>query len=224
MKPRLALLTLLASPAMAHRLDEYLQASLLSLSPDRVQIQLDLTPGVAVLPLVMSAIDTDRDGTISEAERGAYASQVLRDLSLSADGETLQLRLVSRRFPELDELKQGLGVIRLEIAADLPPSRPNRRLNFENHHQSRIAAYLVNSLVPQDPSLRITAQSRNFLQSAYQVNYSQTGAPLTFFSGLPGWLYALLFLLLARAVIFWRASRKNAIRASHVNMKVSPLP
>ena len=124
-----ALLVLLARPVAAHRLDEYLQASLISLARDRVEVQLDLTPGVAVFPVVLAAIDKDRDGTISEAERSAYAAQVVRDLSLSVDGEPVRLRLVSSRFPDIGEMKEGRGVIELEIVADLRESwsGPNRR-------------------------------------------------------------------------------------------------
>ena len=206
-----ALLVLLGRPAAAHRLDEYLQAALISLARDRVQVQLDLTPGVAVLPVVLAAIDKDRDGTISEAERSAYAAQVLRDLSLSVDGQPVLLRLVSSRFPEIGEMKEGRGVIGLEIAGDLRASwsGSNRWLRFENHHQSRISAYLVNSLVPQDPELRITAQSRDFRQSVYGMDYIQSGAHTGLFSfsagtGMPVWIWAGMLFLLARTAILWR--------------------
>ena len=39
-----------ASPAHAHRLDEYLQGALISVEKNRVDAQLTLTPGVAVFP------------------------------------------------------------------------------------------------------------------------------------------------------------------------------
>ena len=52
---------------------------------------------------------------------------------------------------------------------------PNRRLIFENHHQSRIAAYLVNCLVPHDRDIRFVAQNRNQQQSFYQLDYVQAG-------------------------------------------------
>jgi hypothetical protein len=37
-----------ASTASAHRRDEYLQAARIAVGPDRVRIELDLTPGMAV--------------------------------------------------------------------------------------------------------------------------------------------------------------------------------
>jgi hypothetical protein len=209
-----ALLVLLARPAAAHRLDEYLQASLIALARDHVQVQLDLTPGVAVFPVVLAAIDKNRDGTISEAEWSGYAAQVLRDLSLSVDGEPVRPRLVSSRFPEIGEMKEGRGVIGLEMVADLRESwsGSNRWVSFENHHKSPIAAYLVNSLVPRDPALRITAQSRNFHQSVYRVDYMQSGAHPWLFSfsawtGMPGWIWMTMLFLLARTAILWRRQR-----------------
>src|SRR4051794_9415133 len=101
--------------ATAHRLDEYLQATLISVEKDRVQLHIRLTPGVAVFPVVLATIDTDRDGVISEAEGRDYAVQVLQDLSLRADGDSLRLRLVSLTFPSIEEMKEGLGEIQLEL-------------------------------------------------------------------------------------------------------------
>ena len=176
---------------------------------DRVQAQIRLTPGVAVFPIVLASIDTDADGVISEAEQRAYAERVLRDLSLTIDGDRLRLRLVSSKFATIEEMKEGRGEIRLEFNADLPRGGPNRRLIFENHHQSRIAAYLVNCLVPRDPDIRITAQNRNYQQSFYQLDYVQAGvrsSPLSFAwwsARRDGWARPAL-LLFAPLALLWR--------------------
>jgi hypothetical protein len=167
-----ALLLLLGAPASAHRLDEYLQATLISLEKDHVQVFMRLIPGVAVSSLVLPSMDTNADGHISDTERTAYAERVLRDVSLSVDGNALTPRLVSMDFPGVEEMKEGLGEIRIEFTADLPNGTPNRRFVFENHHQDRIAAYLVNCLVPRDPNIRILAQIRNDRQSFYRLDYA----------------------------------------------------
>jgi hypothetical protein len=173
-----AILLLLGAPASAHRLDEYLQATLISLEKDRVQVCMRLIPGVAVSSIVLSSIDTNADGVISNTERRAYAERVLRDLALSVDDLTLSPRLVSVDFPEVEEMKEGLGEIRIEFTAPLPSGSAGRRLVFENHHQDRISAYLVNCLVPGDPNIRILAQNRNERQSFYQLDYAQAGSRL----------------------------------------------
>jgi hypothetical protein len=182
----------LGMPASAHRVDEYLQATLISVEKDHVQVFIRLTPGIAVSSAVLASIDTDADGVISQTERRAYAERVLADLLLTVDGNRLTPRLVSVDFPEVEEMKEGIGEIRIAFTAPLPGGVRNRRLVFENHHQSRIAAYLVNCLTPRDRSVRVIAQNRNEDQSCYQLNYVQAGERsesrvLKWWSGIPGW-------------------------------------
>ena len=157
--------------ASAHRLDEYLQATTFSLQKGRVHAQIRLTPGVSVSSALLAGIDGDGDGAVSEAERQTYARRVLHDLSLTIDGRPVQLRLVSSKASAVEEMREGRGAIELEVDADVPPGGPQRRLDFENHHESGIAAYLVNCLVPSDAAIQVTAQSRNYEQSAYRLDY-----------------------------------------------------
>ena len=76
----------LAAPLRAHRLDEYLQAARISVAADRVTLELDLTPGVAIAPAVLAMIDTDRNGELSPAESDAYARSVIDGVALKVDG------------------------------------------------------------------------------------------------------------------------------------------
>jgi hypothetical protein len=209
---RLAAAILLLSFGMhasAHRLDEYLQATTISLEKDRVQAQIRLTPGVAVFPFVMATIDKNGDGVISSREQRAYAERVLGDLSLAVDGDRLWLQLISTNFPTTDEMKEGLGEIQINFAADVPRDSREHKLAFENHHQRPIAAYLVNCLVPRDPDTRVTAQKRNYEQSLYQVDFVQSGVrsgplSLVWWSEGRGWLGSVAMLLLARLAVLWR--------------------
>ena len=139
------------TPALTHRLDEYLQATLISVGKDQLQAEITLTPGVAGLPIVAAIIDTDADGVISEAEQRAYAGQVLRDLSFTIDGHPLTPRLRFDAISRHRRDERGAGRDSDRVQADLPRGGPSRRLVFENRHQSRIGAYLVNCLVPQRP-------------------------------------------------------------------------
>lgn len=111
-------------PAGAHTLDEYLEATIISVENDRVQIQIRVTPGVAVFPIVLANIDRDANGVISEAEQRAYAERPLRDLSLTVDGDRLRRRLVSTAFPATKELREGQGEIQFEFNADVPRGVP----------------------------------------------------------------------------------------------------
>ena len=214
-----AMLVLVAMPATAHRLDEYLQATTISVEKHRVQTQIRLTPGVAVFPVVLASIDTDADGVISEAEQRAYAKWVQGDVSLTIDGSRLHLRLVSLKFAKIEEMRDGVGEIQLDFDADVTSGGSNRKLIFENQHQSRIAAYLVNSLVPRDPAIRMKTQYRNYPQSFYQLDYMQadvrSGAQFSgWWSGAWGWLGSAALLLVAGfAFAWWRARAANDVIA-----------
>jgi hypothetical protein len=170
-----AILLTAVEPAFAHRLDEYLQGAIIAVEKSRVNVEMTLTPGVAVFPVLIAEIDTNGDGVISTVEQRAYVGRVLRDVSLRIDGRALTPRLVSVEFPSTEEMKRGLGAIRLDFDAVLPRGGLNRKLVFENHHLSRIAAYQVNCLKPSDPDIRIVAQNRNYTQSFYELEYMQPG-------------------------------------------------
>src|SRR5437763_15773551 len=98
--PAGALLAIILTPgAAAHRLDEYLQATLIGVSRNGVEVGIQLTPGVSVLPVVMAAIDRDRDGRISAEEERAYASRVAREVELRVEGVPAALSVTESRFP-----------------------------------------------------------------------------------------------------------------------------
>src|SRR5882724_6320724 len=193
-----ALVLFLGAPGSAHRLDEYLQATIISVEKDHVQAFMRLIPGVAASSVVIASIDSNGDGVISEAEQRAYAERVLGDLLLTVDGNSLRPKLVSVNFPETQEMKEGLGEIRIEFTVDLVSGGPERRIVFENHHQNEISVYLANCLVPRDPNIRNLAQNRNERQSFYQLDYTQAGsssepASLKGWSAIRGWVGAVGF-------------------------------
>jgi hypothetical protein len=186
---------------------------------DRIQAQMTLTPGVAVFPILLADIDSDANGVISDTEQRAYAGRILRDLSLTIDGYRLTPHLLSIRFPTLDEMREGRGEIQLEFDAVLPSGGRDRIVTLENHHQSRIAAYQVNCLVPGDPDIRITAQNRNYSQSRYELEYVRTDVRaqpllLALWSGRLGWLSPLALLLFTRLTFLWRERGRTRRRAA----------
>lgn len=192
-----ALAFLAAAPAAAHRLDEYLQQTTFAVEKDRIRGQIVLVPGVAVFPAVVSRIDTDGNGAVSETEQRAYARQVLHDVSLKLDGDRLAPRLAGVSFDGTDLLREGRGSIRIDFDAEVRSRATGRRLTFENRHRSAIAVYLVNALVPGDPDIRLGAQDRSFDQSSYALEYVDAGAPLPARSLQPWlWLCAGIVVLL----------------------------
>ena len=167
------LVTVLPRTAAAHRLDEYLQAVRISIEIDRVVTEINLTPGTAVAEDVLAGIDKNHDGSISPAEGAAYGEHVVRSLHLEIDGRPLALSLESHRMPPPAEMRRGEGILRLRAAAAAPPASAGRhRLMFANTHRSDISAYLINALIPSDPRIRITGQSRDTLQHEFSMDYT----------------------------------------------------
>ena len=179
MKARLltvaAILLSVATPAFAHRLDEYLQATLISIERDRIHAQIRLAPGVAVFPVVFAGIDTNADGVLSADEQRKYAERVLCDLSLTIDGSRIPLTLAAWRYASSQDLEEGLGDIRIDFEALVPSGSGSRWLTFENRHHRRISVYLVNLLVPRDHDINIAAQSRSDDQSYFRLDYVAAG-------------------------------------------------
>jgi hypothetical protein len=169
----LALVLMLDAPAFGHALDEYVQATLISLERNHIDLKLRLEPGVDVFPKVFAAIDTDADGVLSEREKQAYARRVVGDLALSVDGRRVAAEIESIAFPAVDLMKEGIGEIQITLRASVAGgSGPAHKLVLENHHQRSIAAYLVNSLTPRDPSLHIVSQHRSADQARYELDYT----------------------------------------------------
>src|SRR4051794_2039894 len=69
----------------AHRQDEYLQAARVAIEPGAVQIELDLTPGIALADAIVADIDRNRDGSFAHDEQIAYGNEVLGALVVEAD-------------------------------------------------------------------------------------------------------------------------------------------
>jgi hypothetical protein len=165
-----ALLTTTAAPLLAHPLDVYVQAAALDVTRAGLVVELRLTPGVYVAPQILGALDTSGDGRIGSAEQAAYADRVRGDLSLAIDGRLRPLHLVSSSFAAIDAMRQGLGDIVMVFQADGPLDEGTHTITLENHHQSAIAAYLMNVLAPREAAIRIVNQTRTYDQSRYHLD------------------------------------------------------
>jgi len=177
---RLLFLALLALPSavFAHRLDEYLQATIVVVEPDRVRLQINLTPGVAVAEQVLTLIDRDRDGVISTNEAAAYSELVKRDLIVRLDQRDIKLQLTRSFFPGPAELRTGWGFLQVEFAAALGRiAAGTHTLTIENRHLSGVSVYLLNAAQPASSSVQIIKQTRNENQSTGEIEFTYQPAP-----------------------------------------------
>jgi hypothetical protein len=211
--PLLSVLALTALPpaAFAHRLDEYLQATLVEIEPDTIRLHVNLTPGVAAADVVLAMIDRDHDGTISPDEAAAYTELLRRDLTVRLDGREVELTLKGSTFPTCAEVRKGSGTIQTGFAArvgDLP-ARPHQ-LIVENRHLPAVGVYLVNAARPTSPLVRVTAQTRNDNQSNGEIEFT-TGATVRPTRAAP-FVASLAALLSVLSAVVWRARKRVSVQ------------
>jgi hypothetical protein len=142
--------------AEAHRLDEYMQATLVAIAPGDIRLQINLTPGVKVAERIIGLIDADGDGAIAPAEADAYAAAVNQDLAIRVDRKSVIAKVAAHNFPPPEELRTGAGIIQIELAVapggfgDGP-----HRLDFANGHLPEFSVYLFNAAQPSGGQPRI---------------------------------------------------------------------
>jgi hypothetical protein len=203
--------TLAETPALAHRRDEYLQAARIAIDQQRVQIDLDLTPGIAVASRVLDEIDRDRNGVVSNSEARAYATRVIDDIRVDVDGEALPLSLAYTRVPTVDSVLRGEGTIQFQLTAAVRPlAAGDHRLSYRNAHHQDIGAYLANTLVPATDRVMVLTQHRDVAQRELVVEYVLRDRLMAHVSPWTVAIAGLAFMLLAAEL--WRRSRKLAVR------------
>jgi hypothetical protein len=172
---RLLALAALPSAALGHRLDEYLQATVVNIEPEAIGLSINLTPGIEVADEVLARIDWNGDGLIAESEGATYAELLRRDLALRLDRGGVELELVAAAFPPTAELVAGTGIIQLEfVASALALAAGPHVLAFENRHFAGVGVYLFNAALPRSSSIDIARQKRNDDQSAGEIEFTLT--------------------------------------------------
>jgi hypothetical protein len=209
----------LAGRAFPHRLDEYLQATLIGVTRDGIDVEIQLTPGVAMLPVLMSVIDQDRDGRISAEEERSYVDRVLREVELRVDRVPAPLSLIESHFPILEAMREGGGTIGIKLHA----ARSGHELRFENRHLPRVSAYLVNCLAAPSDGLVVRRQVRDEAQRSIEFEYSLgagsvTGPRAAWIALRQFWPAGIGMLLVARmAVLIYRAKHDKGTSKSATN-------
>jgi hypothetical protein len=168
----------IAPAALAHRLDEYLQATLVAIAPDEIRLYVNLTPGVEVAERVLAEIDRDRDGVISAEDATAYCQRVMHDFIAAVDDRRVELRLAKLNFPEPDELRDGSGIIQMEfVVVSGAMAAGVHRFALENRHLPWVSMYLFNAAEARSGSeIEIVGQKRNDNQSVGEIEFGVRAA------------------------------------------------
>jgi hypothetical protein len=156
----------------AHRLDEYLQAARVGVTPSAIVIDLSLTPGVAVAPEIIARLDPDGDGRILPREAEAYGRRVLADLNARLDAAPLALTLRRVEVPPPGELGAGVAAIRVELEGRLAVRASGRHLlELTNTHLADQSVYMANALLPETDQVTILRQERDPRQQTFRLRY-----------------------------------------------------
>ncbi|SDM51546.1 HoxN/HupN/NixA family nickel/cobalt transporter [Allokutzneria albata] len=143
---------LLAAQAQAHPSDEIIQQAYLTPTSDGVTIQLDLTPGVLVAPRFSAELDINGDGRLDAGEVDTHAAAVRSALHAKADDKPLTLTLTDRRYPPLELLRAGGGVITVVLTAPLPAGAGTVTFtdNYEPGTTSTVQMSVLTGIPPLD--------------------------------------------------------------------------
>ena len=129
-----------AVSALAHPLGNFSVNQFSRVEVESSQIKVRSVLDIAEIPTLQlkGEIDTDKNDSYSQSELDAYAARItpehLANLSLSADGNALQLREADKNI-SLKEGAGGLQTMRIEwnLLADLPSANADsHRIVFEN--------------------------------------------------------------------------------------------
>ena len=146
--------------AVAHLLDEYVQAAKITLIPTGVGIELRLSPGVELADRIFATIDGDRNGQISTTEEQAYAQRVVQDLTLEVNDRAVPLILTSVQFPSRHEMNEGIGAIRQPdpVSVPVPGSQVGRSMRVASTASLASASRCTRSCITLMPTGRPTSR------------------------------------------------------------------
>ena len=213
---RLMLLLTLPFGAAAHRLDECLQATRVSMFSDHLAVQTFVTPGTLLAARLFARIDADRDGNLSQSEGRRFADQFVQEITLTVDGNRVPLTLTGSQYPTLAELSGGEAMILFEMSAATRQAPGRHRATLRNDNDPAVSIYLANAMLPKDPSVPVVRQERDPTQRTLTVEYdvaatlnSPASVSAGWLSRLTGIVLGLTLVLAARQYLRRRASSRT---------------
>ena len=98
------------------------------------------------------------------------------------------MALTQIEVPTIDEMRHGMGTIRLRAVGGVEVRAGRHRLDVVNAHRRDTSVYLVNALVPDDSGIDIVSQSRDAHQREFHLEAAvrPRWAMLLWFAGAGG--------------------------------------
>lgn len=165
-----------AATAAAHA-SHHGQSAYVTVGPEGVLVELDMSPGSQVARQVVALLDTDADGALSVSEERAYASAVLRDLSLEIDGRPEQLEISTLDFPPIEHLASGESKLSLSFVGPKEALSPGaHQLVFRNTHAPVTSAHQAHAIAA-DASIALGAPKRDASGDTLTATFTVTASP-----------------------------------------------
>ena len=181
------LLVIGATSLSAHRRDELLQAVRIGVAADRLELEMSLTPGMAVADEVVRTIDRDSNGVLSAEEQRHHAALVMAATELRIDGRIVTMEAGTPTYPLPAELHDGDRSIELRSTATFPELSSGRhQIAFTNSYRTDISVYLANALEPDSEQIVIASQRRDPEQRTLVIDFTNDDNR---FAAWPAWLF-----------------------------------
>jgi hypothetical protein len=173
-RPVWVALALLSGWAGAHPVDEVVQGAYLTLTPGKVLLELDLTPGSQVAGTMLKALDVNGDGKASGAEARAYAVKVLKQSTLTLGGVVVPWTLDTVTVPPLNILKIGGDTLKIYASARRQDAAGGQVLGYQNRYQPVKSQWIANIFLQPAGGwqYQVTGQTHSSGGQQLTVNYT----------------------------------------------------
>lgn len=180
----------------AHRLDEVLLTSQVSIEPTRIVIDVYVTPGVLVARQFLENLDPLGDG-VNDTDLDAFAAALLRRFTLWSDGVQLKPMVVAADAAPTADLLEGTGAVHVSVEAGSDGAAGQHFVEIANLYEPGVSIYLANAMLPPSDRVAIHAQTRDERQQRLRVDYSVAPRAI--------WPFGILAATLAlAAAAYWR--------------------
>ena len=112
-----------------------MQAAYLSLAPNTVILELDITPGAKVAGGIVALLDSNADNKISADESQSFARLVLGNVALTLDGAPATWVITNVTLPAVDALQSGNDILKIAATANRPESVGMHTLSYQNAYR-----------------------------------------------------------------------------------------
>jgi hypothetical protein len=121
--------------AAAHPADSLVQATYITLAPQKIKLELDFTPGELVAQGFLARLDFNQDDIISPEEVSRFSNTVLEQLKLEVNGKAVKLQLESSQIPTVKTVKLGGGQLQLILTGMPDGLLESNQFVFNNRFQ-----------------------------------------------------------------------------------------